>query len=244
MPAAAPPFLALAAHAARLGLRLTDAQLDACARYTDALIEATQAVNLTAITDPDAIAIKHFLDSFTAYAARAWTGHERLVDVGSGAGFPGLALRIALPGLTVTCVEATGKKARMIERFRELLDLDGTTVQNARAEELARMPAHRASYDLATARALGSLALCVELLFPLLRVGGEAIVWKGRIDAELAAAAKALTSLGGETVAVVPTASLGLGDPLPGRQLVVLRKVRPTPDRYPRTPAEMKRRPW
>jgi 16S rRNA (guanine527-N7)-methyltransferase len=226
-----------------VGLHLTDEQVSQCARYAEALIDATRTVNLTAIIDPDGIAMKHFLDSFTAYAARAWTGHERLIDVGSGAGFPGLALRIALPGLSVTCVEATGKKARFIERARDLLGIAADVV-HGRAEEIARTPQHRARYDVATARALGSLAACAELLLPLLRVGGDAIVWKGRVDAELPSAEKALAALGGQIVAVVPTASLGLGDQLPGRNLVVMRKARATPERYPRTPAEMKRRPW
>ena len=236
-------FAALARGAERFGLRLRDEQLRACVAYAAALIEGTKTVNLTAITDPGEIATKHFLDSFTAYAARTWSGHERLVDVGSGAGFPGLALRVAMPGLTVTCVEATGKKARMIERFRDLLGLEAA-VENARAEELARTMPHRARYDVATARALGSLALCVELLLPFLKVGGEASVWKGRLDAELPPAQTALGELGGEIVGIVPTTAIGVGDVLPGRQLVVMRKTRPTPDRYPRTPAQMKQRPW
>jgi 16S rRNA (guanine527-N7)-methyltransferase len=238
------PFVALARDAARLGLHLSDAQVDACARYADDLIEAAKTVNLTAITDPEGIAVKHFLDSFTAYAVRPWTGHERVVDVGSGAGFPGLALRIALPGIALTAVEATGKKARAIERFRDLLRLDRVAVLNARAEEVARTRDHRARYDVATARALGTLGLCVELCLPFLRVGGDLVVWKGRIDAEMPGAEKALRALGGEVVAVVPTTSLGLGDPLPGRQLVVVRKTKATAERYPRTPAEMKHRPW
>lgn len=243
MPLAPAPFVALGRDAARVGLRLTDAQIDQCARYAEALAEANRTVNLTAITGQDAIAVKHFLDSFTAYAARAWTGHERLVDVGAGAGFPGLALRIALPGISLTCVEATGKKARFIEASRDLLGIEAD-VLHARAEELARDTRHRARYEVATARALGSLAVCTELLIPFLRVGGDAVVWKGRLDAELPAAERALAAIGGEVVSIVPTASLGLGERLPGRHLVVMRKARPTPDRYPRTPAEMKRRPW
>lgn len=238
------PFAAVARDAATLGLHLTDAQLDDCARYATALIEANETVNLTAITDPTDVALKHFLDSFTAHAARAWSGHERVVDVGSGAGFPGLALQIALPGISVTCVEATGKKARAIERFRDFLHLERAEVENVRAEDLVRTSAHRERYDVATARALGSLAHCVELLFPFLRVGGDAIVWKGRVDAELRSAERALAALGGGIVTIVPTASLGLAEQLPGRNLVVMRKLRPTADQYPRTPAEMKRRPW
>ena len=237
------PFAALGGQAAKLGLHLTDAQIGQCGAYAAALIETNRSVNLTAITDPDAIALKHFLDSFTAYAARPWTGHERLVDVGSGAGFPGLALAIALPGLAVTCVEATGKKARAIESFAGLLGIRAQ-VLHARAEEVVRDQRQRARHDVATARALGSLAHCAELLLPFLKVGGDAIAWKGRIDAELPAAERALAAIGGEIAAVVPTASFGLGEELPGRHLVVMRKTRATPDRYPRTPADMKRRPW
>jgi len=236
-------FAALPAQAARAGLRLTDARVGQCETYAAALIEANRSVNLTAITEPSAVAVKHFLDSFTAYAARGWTGHERLVDVGSGAGFPGLALRIAVPGLVLTCVEATGKKARAIEGFAQLVAVPAEVV-HGRAEELGREGRFRARFDVATARALGSLAHCAELLFPFLRVGGDAIVWKGRVDAELAAAERALTAIGGEVSAVVPTASLGLAEELPGRHLIVMRKTRATADRYPRTPTEMKRRPW
>lgn len=244
MAPASTAFVALRRDAERLGLRLTEDQVRACERYAGELAEATKTVNLTAMTDPESIAVKHFLDSFTGYAARAWSGRERVVDVGSGAGFPGLALRIAIPGIALTCVEATGKKARAIERFRDLLGLDHVSVEAARAEELARTPAHRARYDVAAARALGTLGLCVELCLPFLRVGGDLVVWKGRIDAELPGAERALEATGGNIVAVVPTKALGLGEQLPGRQLVTIRKLRPTPDRYPRTPAEMKRRPW
>lgn len=243
MPAAAAPFVALGRDAARVGLRLTDRQIEQCAQYADALIEANRKVNLTAINAPDAIAVKHFLDSFTAYAARSWTGHERLADIGSGAGFPGVALKIALPELAVACVEATGKKARFIEQASDLIGVD-VEVRHARAEELARVVGERNAYDIATARALGSLAHCIELLVPFLRVGGDAIVWKGRIEAELAPAQRAASAIGAEVAAVVPTASLGIGDLLPGRSLVVVRKMRSTPDRYPRTAAEMKKRPW
>ncbi|MHB8631376.1 MAG: 16S rRNA (guanine(527)-N(7))-methyltransferase RsmG, partial [Candidatus Limnocylindria bacterium] len=97
-------FGSLAARAAGIGVHLSSAQVAVCERYAGLLIERNTSVNLTAITELDAVALKHFLDSFTACAVRAWTGRERIVDVGSGAGFPGLALRIAMPNTTVTCV--------------------------------------------------------------------------------------------------------------------------------------------
>jgi 16S rRNA (guanine527-N7)-methyltransferase len=234
----------LAARAAGIGLPLSSAQLAVCERYANELIERNATVNLTAITEPEAIAMKHFLDSFTACAVRVWTGRERVVDVGSGAGFPGLALRIAMPDLKLTCVESVGKKSRFLEETSALLGLGDVEVRNERAETLAHSADRRASYDVGTARAVGTLAACAEYLLPFLRIGGDAIVWKGKVDAELPAARKALASVGGEIASIVSTVQLGVADVLPGRNLVVMRKVRASPDRYPRASVEARRRPW
>jgi 16S rRNA (guanine527-N7)-methyltransferase len=242
VPVASPPFAALAAEAARLGLTLSAEQIALCERLASELTLRNASVNLTAIVEPQDIARKHFLDSFTAYAVRRWTGRERVIDVGSGAGFPGLALRIALPRIRVTLVESVGKKARFLEDVCGLLGFTDVEIRNERAETLARE--RRDQFDVGTARAVGSLGQCTEYLLPFLRVGGDAIVWKGRLDAELPGAQKAAAALGGEIASIVPTASLGVGDVLPGRNLVVVRKVRATPPRYPRTAAEARRRPW
>ena len=236
------PFAELAREAERIGVRLDPATLALCERYADLLIERNTTTNLTAITAPAEIATKHFLDSFTAVAVRTWSGRERIIDVGSGAGFPGLALRLALPHCRATLVESMGKKARFLEEVTSALALDGVEIRNERAEVLAH--ARRDRYDVGTARAVGTLGAIVEYLLPFLRVGGDAIAWKGRIDAELAGAKKACASVGGEIVKITPTSELGLGALLPGRSLVVIRKIRATPARYPRSPAEAKRRPW
>ena len=237
-------FASLAIRAADLGVQLSRAQIGVCERYAAELIERNATVNLTAITELADVAMKHFLDSFTAIAVRAWTGRERVIDVGSGAGFPGLALRIAMPDLKLTCVESVGKKSRFLEETSSLLGLGDVEVRNERAETLARASDRRASYDVGTARAVGTLAACAEYLLPFLRLGGDAIVWKGKVDAELPAARKALASVGGELAAIVSTLQLGVGDVLPGRNLVVMRKTRPSPERFPRTSAEARRRPW
>jgi 16S rRNA (guanine527-N7)-methyltransferase len=236
------PFAALARDAERVGVHLDAAAVALCERYADLLIERNTTTNLTAITSPADIATKHFLDSFTAVAVRTWSGRERIIDVGSGAGFPGLALRIALPKTRVTLVESMGKKARFLEEVTSALDLDGVEVRNERAEALAH--ARRDRYDVGTARAVGTLGAIIEYLLPFLRVGGDAIAWKGRLDAEIAGAKKACATMGGEVVKITPTSELGLGAILPGRSLVVIRKLRETPSRYPRSPAEAKRRPW
>ena len=235
-------FEALARDAERVGVHLDAATLDLCERYADLLIERNTTMNLTAITAPADIAAKHFLDSFTAVAVRTWNGRERIIDVGSGAGFPGLALRLALPGTRVTLVESMGKKARFLEEVTGALAIDGVEVRNERAEALAH--ARRERYDVGTARAVGTLGAIVEYLLPFLRVGGDAIAWKGRVDAELAGARKACAAIGGEIVKITPTSELGLGAILPGRSLVLIRKLRATPSRYPRSAAEAKRRPW
>jgi 16S rRNA (guanine527-N7)-methyltransferase len=248
MPVASAPFAALAREAARFGLIVTSEQIAVCERYADELIARNTNVNLTAITEPADIAHKHFLDSWTAFGVRRWTGHERVIDVGSGAGFPGLALRIAGRDLRVTLVESVGKKARFLEEVSALLGLNDVEVRNERAEELGRAEAHRQDrrdrYDVATARAVSTLGQSIEYLLPFLRVGGDAIVWKGRVEHELPGARKAAAALGAAIERIVPTAELGVGDVLPGRNLVVIRKARPTPLRYPRTSAEARRRPW
>jgi 16S rRNA (guanine527-N7)-methyltransferase len=242
MPVASPPFAALAREAARFGLELTSSQIAVCERYADELIQRNTSVNLTAITEPADIAHKHFLDSWTAFGVRRWSGKERVIDVGSGAGFPGLALRIARPELRTTLVESVGKKARFLVDVCAVLGLGDVEIRAERAEVLGRD--RRDRYDVATARAVGSLAEVSEYLLPFLRLGGEAIVWKGRVEHELASARKACLALGGEIARLVSTTELGVGDLLPGRNLVVIRKVRPTPARYPRTAAEARRRPW
>jgi 16S rRNA (guanine527-N7)-methyltransferase len=242
VPVASPPFAALAGEAARLGVDLSAAQIAVCERLASELIARNESVNLTAITEPQDIARKHFLDSFTALAVRRWTGRERVIDVGSGAGFPGLAIRIALPKVRVTLVESVGKKARFLEDVCALLGMTDVEIRNERAEVLGRE--RRDLYDVGTARAVGTLGMVTEYLLPFLRLGGDAVAWKGRVDAELPGAQKACAQVGGEIASIVPTASLGVADVLPGRNLVVIRKSRPTPQRFPRTSAEARRRPW
>ena len=248
MPVASAPFAALAREASRFGLAVSAEQTQVCERYASELTLRNTEINLTAITEPADIAHKHFLDSWTAYGARHWTGRERLIDVGSGAGFPGLALRIVMPALRVTLVESVGKKARFLEGTSALLGLSDVEVLNARAEALAgatpHAPSRRDQFDVGTARAVGTLGQVIEYLLPFLRVGGDAIVWKGKVDAEMPGARKAAAAIGGEVVQVLSTTALGVGEELPGRNLVVVRKVKPTPSRYPRPSAEAKRRPW
>src|SRR5205807_9999976 len=140
------------------------------------------------------------------------------------------------PALRMTLVESVGKKARFLEEAAALIGAQDVEVRNERAETLARE--RRDRYDVATARAVGTLGASLEYLLPFVRVGGDVIVWKGRIDAERAGGEKAAAALGGEIARVVATQDLGVGDVLPGRNLVIVRKTRTTPPRYPRDAAE------
>lgn len=226
------------------GIALDAAQLERFERYGALLREWNERVNLTAITAPEEIVRKHFLDSLTLLLARPVRPSAEVIDVGTGAGFPGLPLAIARQDARVTLVESVAKKVRFLEAVIAALALPNVEVVQDRAEELAHAPERREHYDVAVARALPDLAANLELLLPFCRVGGEAVAYKGRVDDELGSAERAAAALGGELVEVISTASLGLGELLPGRRLVVVLKRKRTPARFPRRAAELKRRPW
>ena len=239
-----PPTIVHLDRLVQSGVHLDDAQLRQFDRYSSLLRERNEVVNLTAIVDPAEIATKHFLDSLTLLLVRTPAPAARLIDVGTGAGFPGVPLAIARGDVRVTLVESVGKKVRFLEELIVALELANVTIIQARAEDLARDPAHRERHDVAVVRALPVLATNLELLLPFCRVGGDAVAYKGRVEAELGAAARAARALGGEITRVVTTAELSLGDALPGRCLVIASKRRPTPARYPRTASELKRQVW
>ncbi len=220
--------------ARRLGLELTPDQVRAFAHYQQALLEWNARFNLTAITSPTGIQVLHFLDSLSclsAFPAEVWQGELRLVDVGTGAGFPGLPLKIVCPHLQLTLVEATLKKTFFLRAMVDELGLSGVTVLHARAEELGQDPAHRERYDGVLARAVAEMAVLVEYCLPLARVGGWVLAQKGEQAAqETQAALGAISLLGGTLRSLVPVSL----PEVEARVLVVLDKVAPTPAKYPR----------
>jgi 16S rRNA (guanine527-N7)-methyltransferase len=224
----------LAAGARRLlNLELTQTQLAAFQVYADELVRWNEQFNLTGITDPEGIQVKHFLDSLSVLKALPpGSGPARVVDVGTGAGFPGLPLKIVRPELALVLVEATGKKVNFCHALVEKLGLRDVTVLKARAEELGQDPAQREHYDWAVARAVAEMPVLAEYLLPLVRVGGHALAQKGETaPAEAQAAQGALVLLGGEVEHMVPVDLPGLADK---RYLVIIKKVAPTPPAYPR----------
>jgi 16S rRNA (guanine527-N7)-methyltransferase len=232
----------LADGLASLGLSLAPDQIAGLDSYVRLLLAWTEAINLTAIREPKGVAREHLLDSLAAVPVLRAAGGERILDLGSGAGLPGLPIAIALPGAHVLLVESVGKKAAFLETAVRSLNLGGRVgVANERAEALASMERERGRWDAVVVRAVAALPALVELALPLLAVGGRLIAWKrGAIDDELEAGRRALLAMGGGDMSVIAVPVPGLED----HRLVMARKTGPTPNRFPRPPQERLRAPW
>ncbi len=231
--------IALADHARIFGIELSATQLEAFEIYYRELIAWNARFNLTTITERDQVVVKHFLDSLSVAPALAPTAVS-LLDIGSGAGFPGLPLKIARPALRVTLIDSTGKKVEFLNHVIAELNLRGATALHARAEELAHDPAQREKYDAAVARAVAELATLLEYALPFVRVGGVFVAQKGvEVAEEVRRAAPALKELGGRLRAVTPVQLPGL-EP---RHLIVVDKVAATPGKYPRAAGAPRKKP-
>jgi 16S rRNA (guanine527-N7)-methyltransferase len=228
----------LAEGARTFGIELTPAQSDAFETYYRELIGWNARVNLTAITERDEVIVKHFLDSLSV--APQVRAAQRVIDIGAGAGLPGLPLKIVLPHLRMMLLEATGKKVEFLKHIIMRLGLRETIALHARAEDLAHNAAHRAQYDVAVARAVANLATLLEYALPFVRQGGVLIAQKGvAVNAEVRAATGALQLLGGRVREIVPVQLPGLEL----RHLVVVEKAAATPQRYPRRAGVPERKP-
>lgn len=221
-------------HAREFGVDLTPTQQEQFEKYYHLLVEWNEKFNLTAITEYTSVQLKHFLDSLSAapILLKEGAADKRLIDIGAGAGLPGLPLALAFPDLRVTLLEATGKKVRFLDEVIRELDLQNVMAVPARAEEYARLSPHREEFDFAVARALAPMRTLVEYTLPFVRVGGLAIAYKA-VDAEqeTGEARHGIRTLGGRVREIV---SVKLGDLDDVRRLVVIDKVAPTPDKYPR----------
>ncbi|MYD08971.1 MAG: 16S rRNA (guanine(527)-N(7))-methyltransferase RsmG [Chloroflexi bacterium] len=226
---------------ALLGIELSDRQLRQFDALTELLLDWNQRMNLTGITDPSAIAVKHYLDSLTVAQVMPRVDGLRLIDVGAGAGFPGLPLAIAFPKLRVALLDSTRKKLRFIEHASDSLGLANTSALHARAEDAGRSSQHRERYDIVVARAVAKMPVLMEYTLPLARPDGQTVAMRGA-DAydDVYAAANAIDQLGGELFTIEEIQLPTLDNP---RYLVVIDKIRPTPKRFPRSAGLPSRQP-
>jgi 16S rRNA (guanine527-N7)-methyltransferase len=213
-------------------IHLTVRHIQALATFERELMDWNQKFNLTAIRDSESIRTKHFLDSFSC--ALAWKSNppRRLIDVGTGAGFPGIPLKIIYPSMQLTLVESVGKKAMFCQHIARVLGIEGVNVIQARAEDLGRKAEHREVYDWAVARAVANLNVLSEYLLPLVKIGGMMLAQKGESGpAEAQSAENAMKLLGGKLKQLIPVNLPGVAD---DRYLVLIDKVAATPPKYPR----------
>ncbi len=206
--------------------------------FSRLLLEKNQVMNLTAITEPREVATLHLLDSL-ALAAHEELAGKKIIDVGTGAGFPGMPLAIALPGVDMTLLDSLNKRIDFLQEVCNALSLQDITCVHARAEEFAAV--HRESYDFAVSRAVAALPVLCELCLPLVKVGGAFLAMKSsHSQEETDQAAKAISLLGGKLERVtdysIPTTDIT-------HRLLTIRKVSPTPKKYPRRFAQIKKQP-
>lgn len=219
---------------ALFNVKITGRQVLSFITYEKELIEWNNKFNLTAIRDPESIRTKHFLDSLSCILAWKASPPAHLIDVGTGAGFPGIPLKLLYPSLKLTLVESVSKKAAFCRHIVEVLRLEQVDVIHARAEDLGRDPDHRETYDWAVARAVANLNVLSEYLIPFVKVGGTALAQKGESGpAEAQSAEAAMHLMGGKLRQLIPVNLPGVAD---DRYLILIDKVAATPPGYPRKP--------
>lgn len=216
--------------ALKLNITLDDTALDKFITYMDMLIETNKSLNLTAITEPEEVITKHFLDSLTACSFIPQGAS--VIDVGCGAGFPGLPVKMARDDISLTLLDSLNKRLAFIDSVIKETGISGARCVHARAEDGARDKSHREKYDVALSRAVANMAVLCEYCLPYVKVGGLFLALKGpAAPEELKNADKAIKTLGGEIVEIAETA-VPFTDLL--HKIVIVKKIRPCPKEYPR----------
>ena len=222
----------MARAAAAYSISLSDRQLDQFEQYFVLLMDWNQKMNLTAITEPHEVAVKHMIDSLSVYDAALFPVGLRLIDVGTGAGFPGIPLKILRPDLRLTLLDSLNKRVRFLETVVQALGLTDVACVHARAEEAARQKIYREQFDLAVSRAVARLPVLAEYTLPFVKPGGVFAAMKGmKYQEEADSAAHAIRVLGGGTMRLVPVKLPGLADV---RAVIYIDKKGRTPAVYPR----------
>ncbi len=229
----------LISHLKEWGLSSTPEQLSALHTYASLLVEWNEKMNLTAITSPDGIAVLHFADSLSLLAALPFEPNASVLDIGTGAGFPAIPLKIFRPDLKLTMMDSLNKRLTFLKEVLGSLGLSAE-ILHARAEEFANKPNLRQQFDVVTARAVASLQVLAEYCLPYVKVGGVFAAMKGpSCSEELAAAKNAITTLGGQ---LEETRSFTLSDGSV-RHIALIRKIEDTPEKYPRHGSKISKKP-
>ena len=225
--------------ASTMGVRFSVEQMDKFYKYMNLLIEWNEKINLTAIIEPNEIILKHFIDSITIL--KDIKDGSIVVDVGTGAGFPGIPLSIMNPTLKITLVDSLNKRLIFLQEVINELDLKNVELVHARAEEFGRNKKYREKFDVATSRAVANLATLSEYLLPLVKINGKAISMKaGNASQEIEDAKKAIKTLGGN-INNIEEFNLPQSDI--GRTIVIIDKIKETPGKYPRKPGTPSKEP-
>ena len=225
--------------AEKLGISLTDEQLSRFEKLSDLLVEQNKTMNLTAITDPDGIAVKHFADSISVLTAAEMPQGAKVLDVGTGAGFPGIPLLIMRPDLDLTMIDSTAKKLKYVENTVNELGLTATTL-HTRAEEAGQSKEYREKFDFVCSRAVAALNVLCEYCLPFVKQNGLFIAMKGaKAQEEIDGAKSAIKLLGGKIIAEKSFSLSDGGE----RTLVVIKKISQIPPKYPRPSAQIAKKP-
>lgn len=218
--------------AAAYGAAVTDGQVEQFCRYHDLLIEWNQHINLTAITEPEQVAVKHMIDSLSCYDQAVFKENSTVIDVGTGAGFPGLPLKIWREDVQLTLLDSLNKRLNFLRAVTESLDLTAVDFVHGRAEDIGKQRQYREKYDVAVSRAVARLNVLCELCLPFVAVGGYFVALKGaQYEDEVREAEPAIRLLGGTISRVVPIILPGIDDV---RAVIYIEKVKRTPSEYPR----------
>lgn len=214
------------------GIELTQKQKEQFVRYYELLVEWNQVMNLTAITEFEEVLVKHFVDSLAVASVVDVDNVSRVIDIGTGAGFPGIPLKIVYPHLEITLLDSLKKRIGFLNEIVDNLGLNNVETIHGRAEEYAKQKEYRETYDLCVSRAVANLSTLSEYCLPYVNVSGYFVPYKsGKVEEELHEAEKALKILGGHLERVH---KFRLGDTEMGRSLVIIKKEKSTPKKYPR----------